>query len=155
MRRIALVAMITGLPFLYAADPAGFMHWNSATLKAFEKSLAPKINTQKVATEKLGDFGNHSALMVHRQGDGEVELHENQADVMVVQSGEARLVFGGTVIDGKATAPGEIRGRAIAGGGERKLAAGDMVHVPAKVPHQVLVAPGEQVTYVVVKVDSK
>jgi uncharacterized RmlC-like cupin family protein len=155
MRRIALAVMITGLPFLYAADPAGFMHWNSAALKAFEKSLAPKINAQKVATEKLGDFGNHSALMVHRQGDGEVELHENQADVMVVQSGEARLVVGGVIIDGRTTAPGEIRGRAIEGGGERKLAAGDMVQVAAKVPHQVLVAQGQQITYVVIKVDSK
>ena len=155
MMQMAFVIMTAVLPVLYAADPPGFMHWSSATLGAFEKNLAPKINAQKVATERMADFGNHSLMVVHRQGDGEAELHENQADVFVVQSGEARLVYGGTVLDGKNTAPGEIRGRAIAGGAEKRLGPGDMAHVPARVPHQVLVPAGKLFTYFVIKVDSK
>ena len=51
--------------------------------------------------------------MAHREGSGEAELHETQADVFVVQSGEATLVIGGTVVDPKTTVPNEIRGPSI------------------------------------------
>jgi uncharacterized RmlC-like cupin family protein len=35
-----------------------------------------------------------------------------------------------------------------------KLGVGDVVHIPVKVPHQLLVEPGKQFTYFVVKVDT-
>jgi uncharacterized RmlC-like cupin family protein len=35
------------------------------------------------------------------------------------------------------------------------LAAGDVVHIPVKMPHQMLVAPGQQITYFVVKIDAR
>ena len=50
-----------------------------------------------MATQALGAYGNHSFLIAHREGDGEAELHETQNDVMVIESGEATLVVGGTV----------------------------------------------------------
>jgi uncharacterized RmlC-like cupin family protein len=34
------------------------------------------------------------------------------------------------------------------------VSAGDVVHIPAGVPHQFFVQPGKQVTYFVVKVDN-
>jgi mannose-6-phosphate isomerase-like protein (cupin superfamily) len=71
---------------------------------------------------------------------------------MVISEGEVTMVYGGTVVDGKTTAPGEIRGASIRGGTEVKLGAGDMLHIPAKVPHQMLLAAGKQVTYFVAKV---
>jgi mannose-6-phosphate isomerase-like protein (cupin superfamily) len=73
----------------------------------------------------------------------------------VVLSGEATLVFGGTVQDGWNTAPGETRGRAISGGEKKRLGPGDVVHIPAKTPHQTLVPQGKHVTYLVIKVDAK
>jgi quercetin dioxygenase-like cupin family protein len=39
------------------------------------------------------------------------------------------------------------------GGTSHKLAAGDVVHIPANTPHQLLVEPGTQFTYFVVKVN--
>jgi mannose-6-phosphate isomerase-like protein (cupin superfamily) len=56
------------------------------------------------------------------------------------------------VVDGKTTAPNEIRGASISGGTEIKLSAGDIVTIPAKTPHQMKVDPGKQVTYFVAKV---
>jgi len=137
-----------------AAQPAGFVHWTGTQLKGYEKDLAPKINKLKIASEQLGKFGNHSVMVAHREGDGEAELHESQADVFVVQSGIATLVIGGTVSEGRTTAPGEIRGPSIKGGEKKKLGAGDMVHIPAKTAHQLLVENGKQFTYVIIKVDS-
>jgi len=135
-----------------AGAPAGFEIWTGAQLKGFSKSLAPKMNAQKVATQQLGKWGNHLLMVAHREGPGEAELHEKQADIFVMQSGEATLKVGGTVVNPKTTAPDEIRGPSINGGEEKKLGPGDMVHIPAKIPHQLLVDAGKQVTYAVVKV---
>ena len=58
------------------------------------------------------------------------------------------------MVDGKQTAAGEVRGPSIKGGESKKLGAGDVVHIPAKIPHQILVSNGKQFTYFVVKIDS-
>jgi len=140
---------------IFAADPSGFVVWKAGDLKGYEKKLAPKMNEKKVATEQLNSFGNHTTMIAHREGDGEAEIHDKMADLFVVQSGEATLVIGGTVPGAKVTAPGETRGPSISGGEKKKLGPGDVVHIPATVPHQMLVAPGKQVTYFVMKVESR
>src|SRR5437870_5440316 len=120
----------------------------------YGKKLAPKINEGKVASERLATFPNHFAMIAHREGDGEAELHEKQADLFVVESGEATLVFGGEVVSPKTTAPNEVRGPSIKGGERKALAAGDVVHIPAKIPHQLLLPAGKEFTYFVMKVDT-
>jgi mannose-6-phosphate isomerase-like protein (cupin superfamily) len=99
------------------------------------------------------DFGNHLLEISHREADGKAELHQVKADVMVIQSGTATLVYGGQVIDPKPTAPNEIQGSGIRGGMRRVVSPGDILEIPAGVPHQFLLAPGTQITYLVVKVN--
>lgn len=98
------------------------------------------------------DFGNHAISISHREKDGRAELHETKADVLVIQSGEATLVYGGQVIDPKPTLPNEIQGSGIKGGITKTVKTGDVIHIPVGVPHQFLLAPGKQITYLVVKV---
>src|SRR5262249_20072280 len=98
------------------------------------------------------DFGNHYVLAAHREGPGEAEYHESEADIFVVQSGTARLIVGGKIKDGKTTAPGEIRGPSIEGGTEQKISAGDILHIPPKTPHQTLAEAGKKFDYFVVKI---
>ncbi len=152
MKKTTLV-LILSLP-LVAADPAGVVHWPAAEMKAYGKKLAPKMTEQKVATEQLGKFGKHSAMVAYREASGEAEVHEAVADIFVVEAGEATLVVGGKVIGGKTTGPGEIRGKSIEGGVKKKLLPGDVVNIPANLPHQVLLAPGAKpFTYMIVKVE--
>lgn len=154
MKKIALaVLLLSALP-LFAADPAGFAMWPGADLKGYGAKLAPKVDAKKVAAERLASFGNHLTMIAHREGDGEAELHETQADIFVVQSGAATLVVGGEMVDGKTTAPGEVRAPSIKGGERKPLGVGDIVHIPAKVPHQLLLKSGTEFTYFVVKVDT-
>lgn len=127
--------------------------WQSRDLTSYGTKLAPKINREKIAAEPLGKYANHSMLVSHRQGNGQVEVHETQADVFIVQSGEGVIVLGGVVIDGKPSAPGEVRGVLIKGGEKRTLGVGDIVHISAGVPHQFLVEAGKELTCVFVKVD--
>src|SRR5450755_805162 len=137
--KILVIALCMTAAALPAGPSKGFEHFTGADLQGFAKKLSPKMSAQKVATQSLGVFGNHSFLVAHREGNGEAELHETQNDVMVIESGEATLVVGGTVVDPKTTAPHEIRGPSIKGGEKKSLAAGDVIHIPIKVPHQMFV----------------
>ena len=126
--------------------------WKSGEIESRGTELAKKLNEQKVATETVATEGNRSFMVAHREGSGLAEVHDHQADVMVIRSGEVTMVYGGTLVDAKTTAAGESRGSGIKGGTEVKLAPGDILHIPAKVPHQMKLAPGAKVTYFVTKV---
>ncbi len=149
MRFLPLVVLIP----MFAADPSGFVMFKAGDLKSYEKKLAPKLNEHKVANENLAKLGKYRTLEVHREGDGEVEIHETEADLMVINSGEATLLLGGTVMNPKKSGPGEIRAPSMRGGEMKALAAGDVVYIPPNVPHQVMVAAGKQITYFVAKVE--
>jgi mannose-6-phosphate isomerase-like protein (cupin superfamily) len=151
MKLIAVVLLSAAFA-LPAGDPAGFSVWKSAELKGYAKTLAPKMNEKKVASQALTAFGNYGFQIAHREGSGEGEWHEKQADIFFVQSGEATLVYGGELVDGKKTAEGEMRAAAIRNGMEKKIAAGDVVTIPAKVNHQMKLDAGKEITYFVVKV---
>jgi mannose-6-phosphate isomerase-like protein (cupin superfamily) len=102
--------------------------------------------------KERADFGDHLLEISHREVDGKCELHKVKADVIVIQTGTATLVTGGEVIDPKDTAPNEIQGSGIKGGMKHEVGPGDVIEIPAGVPHQFFVAPGTQITYLVVKV---
>jgi mannose-6-phosphate isomerase-like protein (cupin superfamily) len=146
---------IAATAVLSAADPVGFDQWKGSELKSFEKKLAPKIDAHKIASQPLAKYGNHNVTIIHREGSGEAELHETQADLFVVQSGEATLVIGGSVVDPKTTVPNEIRGPSIKDGARKRLGPGDIVHIPPKTPHQLMVDSGKQITYVIAKVNAE
>ena len=147
---LRFVLLLAALP-LVAAEPQGFVHWKASELKGFEKKLAGK----KLALEDLAKFGTYWFLTAHREGDGEAELHETETDIFVAQSGEATLVVGGEIENAKTTAPGQVRGSGIKGGTRVKLAPGDVAHIPAKTPHQVVLGGAKQFTYFIVKVETR
>ena len=97
-------------------------------------------------------FGNHGLSITVHDKSGIAEVHQVTADVMIVQSGEATLVYGGEVIEPRTSSPNEVRGTGIRGGTSVHVAAGDVIHFAAGVPHQWLVEPGKQITYLVVHV---
>jgi glc operon protein GlcG len=92
--------------------------------------------------------------MVHasrRDSAGMAEVHAKDTDIIYVLDGTATVVTGGSVIDGKATAADELRGKSIQNGERRKLAKGDVMIVPNGTPHWFQDVRGP-FTYYVVKV---
>ena len=87
----------------------------------------------------------------HRSEAGKVEVHARDTDIIYVLEGSATLVTGGTVIDGKAIEPDEVRGAEIRGGDSREIKKGDVIIVPNGVPHWFQKVPGP-LNYYVVKV---
>lgn len=148
-----LFAILAFVNFSHAGDPEGFRVWKGATGQKADQELASKMDDQKFAWQPLGTYDNHLIGISHREADGSAEVHETQADIFIVDSGEATLIIGGTVVDPKTVKPHEIRGKSIEGGTSRELAPGDIVHIPAKVPHQLKIS--KSFTYTVIKVDSK
>ena len=121
----------------FAADPDGFAMFKAADIKS--RLAAAKLDDHKAGADRAGTWGNHGLLLVRREGDGEVEVHNTQVDVITVISGEGTLLVGGTVVGGHDSAPNEIRGKSLTGGERHPMAPGDVFHIPAKVPHQMLV----------------
>jgi len=136
-----------------AAAPAGFEHWTAEQFSAHEKALHRAMK-DGLASETLGSWGNHLLLKTRRESSsGRAELHEKQADLIVVQSGQATIIVGGKILNGQTTAPNEIRGTSIEGGERQPLKAGDVVHIPVRTPHQV-VDTSQTFDYIVLKVDT-
>jgi mannose-6-phosphate isomerase-like protein (cupin superfamily) len=98
------------------------------------------------------DYGDHIVSVSHREENGDVEVHDHKDDVMIVQSGEATLIYGGKGVDLKPTAPGEQHGSKIEGGATAHVGPGDVITIAAGVPHQFLVPKGGQITYTLVKI---
>jgi mannose-6-phosphate isomerase-like protein (cupin superfamily) len=152
MKLIAL-ALLSAAFALPAGDPAGFHLWKSAELKGYTKTLSPKVNDKHVASQALDSMSNYHFQISHREGSGQGEWHEKKADIFFVQSGEATLIVGGELVDPHRSGEGEMLAPSIKGGVEKKLMAGDVVTIPAKLPHQMKLDPGKEITYFVVKVD--
>jgi mannose-6-phosphate isomerase-like protein (cupin superfamily) len=150
MRLMKLLLALTAVCFLAAAED--YTYWSSGEVTTKEKQLAGKATPQASASEQLAKYGNHLIMVAHRKGDGEVEIHDNMTDYFFAKTGEATLVVGGKVTGGKSAGPGELRGGTIEGGQRQRLRPGDIAHIPAGMPHQLLIAKGGKFTYVVIKV---
>jgi glc operon protein GlcG len=77
------------------------------------------------------------------------EVHEQDADLIRVLDGTATLVTGGKLVSSRLVSSGEIRGSSIEGGETRKLAKGDVIIVPAGIPHQFTEVTNPFLYYVV------
>jgi quercetin dioxygenase-like cupin family protein len=87
----------------------------------------------------------------HRTGPGQVEVHEKETDIFYVTDGEATFVTGGTMVGGKMSKAGQWLGTDITGGQTHHLAKGDVMMIPAGMPHWFKEVP-KSVSYFVVKV---
>ena len=157
MKRLYLLSLIV-IPLLVVRSdepiPTGFEHWTPATMERATQALAADAakDPHHFAVKQVSDFPNEAFLLVHREADGQVEWHETHVDVFFVQSGSATLVVGGSYLNGETVAPHEKRNGTIQGGTRQKLSAGDVVRIPARVPHQVVLDGAHEFTYFVIKV---
>ncbi len=128
-------------------------HWSHAVLLergAYLRKMARFGDGS--ASETLKEYPQHAAMLSFRSRSSEADIHERFADLFIVLSGAATLVVGGTVAGARLAAPGETRGASIEGGVRQNLRPGDVAHVPAGTPHQMLLKGEETFTCLVMKV---
>lgn len=127
-------------------------HWSSAQLLERAQHLRQlAAQGDGSASETLEKYPHHYTMLAFRTRNGGGEVHQNFADLFYILDGHAAVLTGGELVEPKTTATGEIRGASVKGGTRQELQAGDVVHIPAGTPHQMLVADGQSVTYFVVK----
>jgi len=96
---------------------------------------AAQVKQAFVKGRPLLEIANYKIHASHRDEPGIAEIHEQDTDIIYVLEGTATFVTGGTAVDTRTIAPEEIRGKEIRGGETRRLVKGDVVVVPAGVPH--------------------
>ena len=145
LRAFLCLGLVVAAPA--AAAPAdGVIHATARDLAA-----AVANPTDGLATAPLPSGPGATALTVRRTRSGVIEVHTGLNDILVAQSGHAAILVGGTVSGNRETTPGEYRGGAIAGGRLQAMAPGDVIWIPAGVPHQLIVEPRGDFSYLAFK----
>ncbi len=118
---------------------------------------ATYVSHEKVAAALAGGRGglatgpDYIVIGLHRTASGAAELHEKQTDVYYVVDGEATFVTGGELIGNKVISPSQRQGSGIQGGEVHHLTKGDVIVIPAGVPHWFKDVP-HSISYLLVKV---
>src|ERR1700674_813224 len=151
----SLALAASTLPFAGAQTLTVDPLTQSQLIEKAQELNAKAQGPEGAATNKLNDYPNHFTMISLRRKNGGAEVHESYAALFFVVQGSARLLTGGTVQHGKTVSPGEIRGKSVLNGVETTLNQGDIVHIPATVPHQLLLPEGGTFLYFVIKVKEK
>ena len=122
---LAVLLALISISAVFAADPEGFGMYTNADIQA--RAKAAKLDANKAGADRIANWGNHSFMIVKREGDGAAELHQTQVDVITVVSGKGTLVVGGTMVGGKDSGPNEVRGTSIDGGERHPMGPGDVL----------------------------
>jgi len=121
---------------------------SAGRLKQLGDSLAPLGSK----SAPLGAGPSFTYAMWHRDTSGGLERHDAWNDILVVQSGSATILSGGTQDGATESTPGEWRGGTARGATRQVIRAGDVITTPAGTPHQMILAPGERISYIAIKV---
>jgi len=125
-----------------------------------ERAKTAKADATGMAGGGIGNLEKYQLIVVRRDKTGEAESHEKFVDIMIVTEGEATLRIGGQIVETRPNAAGEVRGKLLLDLGptkmvEKKIAPGDIIHLPPGLPHWVVLADGKQITYLLLKLDKK
>jgi mannose-6-phosphate isomerase-like protein (cupin superfamily) len=116
-------------------------HWSSPVLLeriAYLKKLARF--GEGTASEELKAFPGHSAMLSVLLRSGSVEISEGFAQLFIVLEGQATIVFGGKTEESSSAGAEPVTNAKTFSGAKQNLRAGDVVHIAAGTPYQLLLA---------------
>lgn len=88
----------------------------------------------------------HDISIVHREGYTQPEIHELKWDLYMILDGSGTLLVGGERVGWVDGRPPEEQRPELRGARAFQVTEGDLVHVPARVCHQVVLEPGASMT---------
>ncbi len=141
--------------------PSEYIHWDAAAFSQFQTELEGDLRdgsriwgTPFVFTTALprAEHRHHDVQIIHRAGYTQPEIHAAKWDIYVILNGSGTALVGGERVNWEDGLPPEEQRPRLSGAQEFQITDGDMLHVPARVWHQVVVEPGESITYALINV---
>lgn len=149
LRALAVAVAVAVVPALQVAPPPGFALWSTSELARRDEALSRNVGQDGSSRETLGDYGfstgGHRMRLIRRETTGIPETHADGIDVVFIRSGEGTVLVGGEQVS---TPGGNV------GGTRYPVAAGDILHIPARTAHSYIVPEGGHITYVLVRLPS-
>ena len=148
----AFILSMTIVAPVLAQSASGAQVYPAKDVAAQLEALMTQAKSSGSGGATLGDFQSHAVKLSVRASSGGAEIHAHYDDIFFVTDGSATMITGGQVQNAKASPDGETKGSGIEGGIRQMIRKGDVVHVPAGTPHQLILAPGETYSSIVIKV---
>jgi mannose-6-phosphate isomerase-like protein (cupin superfamily) len=134
--RIALATLALAATALPAQTPDPTAFATPADVQALVEQIAHEMKPGQIFAMKPLVRGGASVASVEVwKGPGKPALHPTDAEYAMVVAGAGTLVSGGSLVDARVTNPGLTEGSRIEGGTARPLKPGDIIMIPAGVPH--------------------
>jgi mannose-6-phosphate isomerase-like protein (cupin superfamily) len=152
MRFIAILAVATLATPCWSQERAKADVFSGQAVTSQLSALVGAAKASGSSGTTLADYTSHSIKLSVRTKSGGAEIHQRYDDIFVVTEGKAVLVTGGSVLHAETDSNGETKGSGIENGKSQAIVKGDVVHIPAGVPHQLRVAPRDVYSCIVVKV---
>jgi mannose-6-phosphate isomerase-like protein (cupin superfamily) len=141
--------------------PEEYLHWDAAAFAAKKAELQERLRegdgifgTQFVYDRVLeaAEYRPHNISIVYREGYTQPEIHEEKWDLYVVVDGSGTLLVGGMRTNWVDGLPQDEQRPVLTGAQEFHVTKGDVVHVPARVWHQLVLPEGQAMTYMLINV---
>ncbi|MFZ4380986.1 MAG: cupin domain-containing protein [Sandarakinorhabdus sp.] len=130
-----LAATLIAAPL--SAQPAATTA-SAAEIAALTERAAREIKPgQPLLALPVMGVGPWRAMLEYRQAGAPASLHKTQIEIFQVVSGAGQFVTGGTLEGTRDVDAANQSGTGIAGGSSRRVATGDIMAVPAGVPHWI------------------
>ena len=147
MRKMTLVfALVTVASAVFAQQPSPAPAPTAAAMKLFAasndvaalvaKARADRKPDQPMLAQRVVGLAPYTVNLEYRPGVGPASVHEREAELFYVVDGTATAVTGGKLVNERRTNADNLTGTAIEGGNSQRVAKGDILIVPAGVPHQ-------------------
>jgi mannose-6-phosphate isomerase-like protein (cupin superfamily) len=148
---IAVSLVLTTFNVRSYSQNSGAASYDTKTLTDLARQM--RADAEKTAPASKDAVERHLdpvTILAIRVRSGRAELHTASTEAFFIVEGHATLVTGGTITN--AQGKDEVRGDAIEGGASAELKPGDVVHIPANTPHQLLLSGAEQFIYILIKI---
>ncbi len=142
--------------------PEEYLHWDEAAIAAEQAKLAKRVEESEGLFGTGFSYNNilgaashrpHYMSIVYREGYTQPEIHELKWDVFLILEGSGTMLIGGKrtgwIDDGR---PISEQHPQLEGAQEFEVTVGDIIHVPARVWHQIVLPKGESLTHAVINI---
>ena len=142
--------------------PEEHLHWDAEAFRSKRAELEQRIANGAgiwgtgFAFDRVIDdapYRPHSMSIVFREGYTQPEIHQLKWDIYVVLEGSGTVLMGGLRTNWRSDLPAEQQRPELEGAEAFRVVAGDIVHIPARVWHQLVLDEGESMLYALININ--